>query len=61
MPRSAKVETTQMRYMAAENTARCTGPSAASAMWSAAAVDRDRLKQVARLIYDQTEKAEKKG
>jgi anti-sigma factor RsiW len=57
----AKVETAQMRYTAAENSAAVYWSEDGVGYVVSGPVDKERLKQVARLIYDQTEKAEKKG
>ncbi len=52
----AETATTQMRYASHEGDGALSGPIAASVMSSAARPTRTGLNQVARLVYDQTEK-----
>ena len=52
----AKIETAQMRYTAAENSGAMYWSEAGVGYVLSGAVDKTRLNQVARLVYDQTEK-----
>ena len=53
----AKVDTAQMRYTAAGNSGAMYWSEAGVGFVLSGPVDKDRLKQVARLVYDQTEKS----
>ncbi len=53
----AKIETTQMRYTAAENSGAMYWSEDGVGYVLSGPIDKDRLSQVARLVYDQTEKA----
>jgi anti-sigma factor RsiW len=52
----AKTETAQMRYTAAENSGAMYWSEAGVGYVLSGPIDKDRLNQVARLVYDQTEK-----
>ena len=52
----AKVDAAQMRYTAAENSGAMYWSEDGVGYVVSGPVDKERLKQVARLIYDQTEK-----
>jgi anti-sigma factor RsiW len=52
----AKIETAQMRYTAAENSGAMYWSEAGVGYVLSGPTDKDRLNQVARLVYDQTEK-----
>ena len=52
----AKTETTQMRYTAAENSGAMYWADSGVGYVLSGPTDKDRLNQVARLVYDQTEK-----
>jgi anti-sigma factor RsiW len=53
----AKIETAQMRYTAAENSGAMYWSEAGVGYVLSGPIDKDRLNQVARLVYDQTEKS----
>ncbi len=53
----AKIEKTQMRYTAAENSGAMYWSDDGVGYVLSGPIDKDRLKQVARLVYDQTEKS----
>ena len=53
----AKIETTQMRYTAADNSGAMYWSENGVGYVLSGPIDKDRLNQVARLVYDQTEKS----